>query len=299
MIDVEGYSFDAYLLLREVMIMSADMHCHTTRSDGSDSPEFVIRLAKQMGLSALAITDHDSYAADYDAEGLGKSLGMRVINGVECSTFDFARQHKVHILCYNIKHPDAVEELLRRVTKNRADATLAMLEKVARLYPITEEMVREGVSDSGYLGKQHIVLALMKAGYTNEMYGELYQRLFNRRTGLCSLPVKQVDSLEAMGYLRESGGVIVMAHPSVYKSITTMGDLIRAGIHGIELYHPRNTAEDMATIRQAAADHGLLLTGGTDFHGYFSEEVQRHPLGSYTASDEMLARFDELSAKLR
>ena len=59
------------------------------------------------------------------------------------------------------------------------------------------------------------------------------------------------------------------------------------------------TAEDMATIRQAAADHGLLLTGGTDFHGYFSEEVQRHPLGSYTASDEMLARFDELSAKLR
>ena len=274
------------------------MHCHTTRSDGSDSPEYVIRFAKQLGLSALAITDHDSYAGDYDAEGLGRSLGMRVINGVECSTYDHTRGHKVHILCYNIKHRDAVDELFSRVTKNRADATLAMLEKVAKLYPITEEMVREGVSDSGYMGKQHICLALMKAGYTTEMYGSLYQKLFNRRTGCCYVPVNQVDSLDAMRYLRESGGVIVMAHPSVYNSITTMSDLIRAGIHGIELYHPRNTQEHMAIIRQSAADHGLLLTGGTDFHGYFTEEIQRHPLGAFTTTDEMLARFDELSAKL-
>ena len=69
----------------EVVILPAEMHCHTNRSDGSDSPEFVIRLAKQMGLSALAITDHDSYAGDYDAEGLGRSLGMRVINGASSS----------------------------------------------------------------------------------------------------------------------------------------------------------------------------------------------------------------------
>ena len=279
--------------------MPADMHCHTTRSDGSDSPEYVIRLARQMGLSALAITDHDYYAADYDAEGLGRSLGMRAINGVECSTFDFSRGHKVHILCYNIKHPDAVEGLLARITRNRTEAALAMLKKVSKLYPITEEMVMEGVSESGFIGKQQIILALMKAGYTNEMYGELYHKLFNRRTGSCAMPVNQVDSLEAMSYLRESGGVIVMAHPSVYNSITTMGDLIRAGIHGIELYHPRNTAEHMAIIREAAAGSGLLLTGGTDFHGYFSEEVQRRPLGSFTATDEMLARFDELSDKLR
>lgn len=298
MISVEDFFTSALKCYFGSDQMGADMHCHTTRSDGSDSPEYVIRLARQLGLSALAITDHDSYAADYDAEGLGRSLGVRVINGVECSTFDYSRGHKVHILCYNIKHPDAVDDLLKRITRNRANATLAMLEKVSKLYPITEEMVREGVSDSGYMGKQHIVLALMKAGYTNEMYGELYRKLFNRRTGTCHVPVNQVDSLEAMSYLRESGGVIVMAHPSVYNSITTMGDLIRAGIHGIELYHPRNTQEHMNIIRQVAADNGLLLTGGTDFHGYFSEEIQRHPLGSFTADDDMLARFDEFSAKL-
>ena len=141
------------------------MHCHTTRSDGSDSPEYVIRFAKQLGLSALAITDHDSYAGDYDAEGLGRSLGMRVINGVECSTYDHTRGHKVHILCYNIKHRDAVDELFSRVTKNRADATLAMLEKVAKLYPITEEMVMEGVSesDSWHSRKQAAIDRLARA----------------------------------------------------------------------------------------------------------------------------------------
>lgn len=275
------------------------MHCHTNRSDGSDSPEFVIRLAKNLGLTALAITDHDYYAGNYDAERLGKSLGMRVINGVECSTYDSQRKHKVHILCYNIKHYDAVEELLTRVTKARADASLAMLEKVSKLYPIDEAMVRETVNESGFFGKQNIIQALMKAGYTCEMYGDLYRRLFNRKNGICYVPVRQVDSLEAMRYLRESGGVIVMAHPSVYGSIGTLGDLIKAGIHGIELFHPRNTPEDMETIRQAAADNGLLLTGGTDFHGYFAEADRLNPLGAFTATDEMLARFDELSASLR
>ena len=120
------------------------MHCHTNRSDGSDTPEFVIRLAKQIGLSALAITDHDYYAANYHAEGLGKRLGMRVINGVECSTYDLSRGHKVHILCYNIKHPDAVQELLSRITKARADASLAMLEKVSKQFRVNYQWLLTG-----------------------------------------------------------------------------------------------------------------------------------------------------------
>ncbi len=277
--------------------MAADMHCHTNRSDGSDSPEFVIRLAKAKGLSALALTDHDCYPDDGAVE-FGKSIGLRVINGVECSTYDYSRSHKVHILCYNIKRPDAVAELLGRVTRARTEATLAMIDRVSRIYPITEEMVMEGVSDSGFIGKQHIMLALMKAGYTNEMYGELFRELFNARSGSCFVPVKQPDSLEAMDYLRESGGVIVMAHPSVYGSITSLGDLIRAGIHGIELNHPRNTPEHMEIIRQAAERHGLILTGGTDFHGYFCQSHECCPLGSFTATDEMLERFDQLSAGL-
>lgn len=271
--------------------MPADLHCHTNRSDGSDSPEFVIQLAKNLGLSAVAITDHDCYAGDFDAEGLGRSMGVRVINGVECSTFDYSKGHPVHILCYNVRHRDAVDELLRMETQNRTETTLAMLRKVSELYPITEQMVMEEVSDSGFIGKQHIMLALMKAGYASEMYGELYKKLFSRKDGICFVKPHQPDSLRAMNYLRESGGVIVMAHPSVYGSISSLDDLIRAGIHGIELNHPRNKPEHRPIIMQAAQQHGLLLTGGTDFHGCFCESKECYPLGSFTTSDEMLQRL--------
>ncbi len=292
------YSCGAYDYFQEVIFLAADMHCHTNRSDGSDSPEFVIRLARQIGLTALAITDHDYYSGAYDAHKLGESMGIRVINGVECSTFDYNHGNKVHILCYQVKRPDAIEELLSRETAARTEATLAMVNKATKIYPITEEMVTDGVSESGFIGKQHIMLALMKAGLAKEMYGELYRRLFNPKDGSCFVAVKQTDSLEAMRYLRESGGVIVLAHPSVYGSIAALDDLIKAGIHGIELNHPRNTPEHMQIIRQAAERHGLLLTGGTDFHGYFCESDRCLTLGSFTTTDEMIERFDQVSAGL-
>lgn len=278
--------------------MPADLHCHTTMSDGSCSPEFAIELAKNSGLSALALTDHDYYPADLDADLLSEKHSIRVIKGVECSCSDTARGHKVHVLCYNCKYPETLTEILKKCNQARTDAVLQMIKKVAAMYPITEEMVMDGVSSSGFCGKQHIMLALMKAGYTNEMFGPLFKQLFSSKTGSCFVPIKHPDVFEAMKYLRESGGVIVMAHPSVYGSIASMEDLIKAGIHGIELNHPRNKPEDMKIISQAAEAHGLLLTGGTDFHGYFTHISRVRPLGSYTASDEQLNALLEKSAQL-
>ena len=278
--------------------MAADLHCHTTMSDGSDTPEFVVHLAKTRGLSALAITDHDYYAGSYHADELGKPYGFRVINGVECSCRDVSRGHKVHILCYNCRHPDAVEHVLQKANRARADAARQMIAKVAKLYPITEEMVMDGVGEGRFCGKQHIMLALMKAGYASEMFGDLFRELFHSRTGRCCVPVLHNDMLDTMDCLRQSGGVIVMAHPSVYGSIASLEDLIKAGIHGVEISHPCNKPEDVAVLRQAAAAHGLLTTGGTDFHGYFAERSRLLPLGSYTATDDELNCLLERSAQL-
>ena len=169
---------------------------HTNRSDGSDSPEFVIRLAKQLGLSAVAITDHDYYAAQYDAENLGRSLGMRVINGVECSTFDKARGHKVHILCYNIKHYDAVSELLRRVTKARTDTVFAMLEKVSKLYPITEEMVMDPVAlllSAGSSDENGDIIVCQLAKIFTVTNCELVCKIIVNHTDLCLLLFKRLE----------------------------------------------------------------------------------------------------------
>lgn len=278
--------------------MAADLHCHTTMSDGSDSPEFVIRLAKNMGLSALAITDHDYYSGSYGADKLGETLGMHVINGVECSCCDSGRGHKVHILCYNCKYPEAVEYLLQKETKARTDASLEMISKVSKLYPITEEMVMDGLGESGFCGKQHIMLALMKSGYASEMFGELFKELFSAKSGSCFVPIKHNDVFETVDCLKQSGGVIVMAHPSVYGSIASLQDLIKAGIHGVEINHPRNKPQDIAVLREAAEQHHLLLTGGTDFHGYFAERSRFSKLGAYTADDTQLAALLEKSAEL-
>ena len=278
--------------------MSADLHCHTTMSDGSDTPEFVVGLAKRLHLSAVALTDHDYYAGDYRAHEIGERVGIGVIEGVECSCRDRERGNKVHLLCYNCKYPEAMAELLAKVTKARTEAVMKMTALVAHQFPITEEAVMDGVSGSGFVGKQHIMLALMKAGYANEMYGELYRSLFHAKTGSCFVPFEDNDALEAVKVLRETCGVIVLAHPSVYGSIASLHDLIRAGIHGIELHHPDNTSAHKDIIQQAAEQHDLLLTGGTDFHGFFTETRRLKPLGSCTTSEEQLAALLEKSAQL-
>ena len=278
--------------------MSADLHCHTTMSDGSDTPEFVVGLAKRLHLSAVALTDHDYYAGDYRAHEIGERIGIRVIEGVECSCCDRERGNKVHLLCYNCRYPEAMAALLEKETRSRTEAVLKMTALVARRFPVTEEAVMDGVSSSGFVGKQHIMLALMKAGYTTEMYGALYRSLFHPKTGSCFVPFEDNDAVEAVKVLRETGGVIVLAHPSVYGSIASLDDLIRAGIHGIELYHPQNTPEHQIVIRQAAQQHRLLLTGGTDFHGYFTQTKRLMPLGTCTASDAQLAALLEKSAQL-
>jgi hypothetical protein len=142
------------------------------------------------------------------------------------------------------------------------------------------------------------MLALMKAGIASEMFGPLFKELFSAKNGSCFVPIQHNDMLETIDCLRQSRGVIVMAHPSVYGSITSLDDLIKAGIHGIELNHPRNTPQDRAVIREAAQQHGLLLTGGTDFHGYFAERDRLMALGSYAADDEQLERLLEKSEQL-
>lgn len=269
--------------------MTADLHCHTTVSDGSDSPLFVMKLAQRMGLSTLAITDHDYYAGAYGADRMGQSCGIRVINGVECSCRDVVRGNKVHLLCYNPKYPEALEPVLQKARQARTEAVGEMIAKVSRRYPITEEMVMDGVGEGGCCFKQHIMLALMKAGYTREIFGPLFHELFSSRGGSCFVPIIHNDMMDTMRYLKESGGVIVLAHPSVYGSIASLGDLLEAGIHGVELHHPRNKPQDIALLQRTAAERGLLTTGGTDFHGCFSEADRLLPLGSYGADETEVA----------
>ena len=159
--------------------MAADLHCHTKLSDGSVGIEDLIVIAQKSGIDTIAITDHDCLAGTVRGQVIGKRYGVTVIPGVELSAFDNEAGKKVHILCYLADTPDRLEGLCKRTSVARKRAGQIMMLKVASRFPISTDFIINHASGSTNLYKQHIMHALMDAGYTNEVFGGLYDALFS------------------------------------------------------------------------------------------------------------------------
>ena len=159
--------------------MAADLHCHTKLSDGSVGIEDLIVIAQKSGIETIAITDHDCLAGTVRGQVIGKRYGVNVIPGVELSSFDNNAGKKVHILCYLADTPDRLEGLCKRTSVARKRAGQIMMLKVAARFPISTEFIISHASGSTNLYKQHIMHALMDAGYTNQIFGDLYNALFS------------------------------------------------------------------------------------------------------------------------
>ena len=265
--------------------MACDLHCHSKISDGSLGIEEIVAMARRRGLSALAITDHDAVVGATRAVIVGKRLGVPVIHGVELSAMDPATNRKVHILAYMCDTPDRLEGLCRRTNASRKAAATAMMKKVLRYYPILPESVARCASGSTNVYKQHIMHTLMDAGYADSFYGETYQKLFSPDTGCAYVPVEYPTVDEVIELVHSAGGLVVLAHPYTYDSIDLMQTLAKDNkLAGIEVWHPRNNAEQTAGLKDFAVQNKLLMTGGSDFHGMYTSKPR--PLGSFTAPDE-------------
>lgn len=265
--------------------MACDLHCHSKISDGSLGIEEIVAMARRRGLSALAITDHDAVVGATRAVIVGKRLGVPVIHGVELSAMDPATNRKVHILAYMCDTPDRLEGLCRRTNASRKAAATAMMKKVLRYYPILPESVARCASGSTNVYKQHIMHTLMDAGYADSFYGETYQKLFSPDTGCAYVPVEYPTVDEVIELVHSAGGLVVLAHPYTYDSIDLMQTLAKDNkLDGIEVWHPRNNAEQTAWLKDFAVQNKLLMTGGSDFHGMYTSKPR--PLGSFTAPDE-------------
>ena len=138
----------------------------------------LIAIAKRRGLTAISVTDHDTTAAATRAVVIGRRQGVDVIHGVEFSTMDTKRGNKAHLLCYLCDTPDRLEGMCRRIGESRRKAAMGMVRKVMRYYPITPELIVKCATGSTNIYKQHIMHALMDAGYADSIYGELYDKLF-------------------------------------------------------------------------------------------------------------------------
>jgi len=270
--------------------LAADLHCHTKMSDGTVSIEELVLLAKKRGLSAVAITDRDTFAGDGRAVIFGKRKGIEVIPGAEFTTIDDKTGRKVNILCYYCPHPDRLLGLCRKIAEARKRAILIMLHKILQMYPIPVDMVTHRAQGSTNIFKQHIMHALMDAGYTDAIYGKLYYQLFDPKEGTAYIPVRYPETRDVIRQIHEAGGLAVLAHPGKYDSYDILLELAKGrAIDGIEAFYPHNKPEDVKGFRALAQHYGLIMTGGSDFRGMYS--LQETPIGSFQTEDDQLERM--------
>ncbi len=279
--------------------MKADLHCHTKLSDGTMGIDDIIILAKNSGVTTLAITDHDCLAGVVRAELIGQRYGVTVIPAVEFSATDYKRNNsKVHILCYLPDKPERLEGLCKSNSLLRKRAGQMMVLKVAKKFPVTPEFITKCCQGSTNIYKQHIMQALMECGYTTTIFGDLFKMLFSKESRINVLmESKYPDPVDIINAIHEAGGIAVLAHPGFYNNFELFEELIPQGLDGVEVWHPENTPEQQEQLIKIAKKHGLVMTGGSDFHGGFNAYPVR--LGDYGPDEEHLSQLLSYKAKKR
>lgn len=276
--------------------MAADLHCHTKLSDGSVGIEDLIVIAQKSGIDTIAITDHDCIAGTVRGQVIGKRHGINVISGVEISAFDNDAGKKVHILAYLADSPDRLEAICRKTSVARKRAGQIMMLKVAARFPITSEFIISHATGSTNLYKQHIMHSLMDAGYTDELFGELYNKLFSTDSESNILaPTKHPSVEEAIEEIHGAGAIAILAHPGKYNNFDEIEKYFELGLDGIEVWSPFNTDEQTEALTQLCKKKKALMTGGSDFHGTYGEKTVT--LGAYTTPKEQLDKLLSYKAK--
>ncbi len=247
-----------------------DLHVHTTASDGTMSPTEVVRYAKEKGLRAMAITDHDTVEGIEEGVQEGERLNLEVIPGVELSV-DFPKG-TMHLLGYYID-PNCAElaDKLVVVQQARAERNIKMIKKLQGLGIEIDFSEVKKFSEHGQIGRPHFAYIMVQNGYARNI-----QDAFDRF--LCKGGPAYVEKLkfppeEAIGFIIKAGGIAVLAHPFTLNQPKEkeLEDLVvelkEKGLEGIEVYHPEHTEGQKRFYRYLAQRHGLFISGGSDFHG--------------------------------
>lgn len=248
--------------------MDFDMHVHSTASDGVYSPRELVKWAKEKELSGLAITDHDSVDGLDETLHYGKLYGMKVVPGIEISC-KFAGTEKsvmeVHILGYFLDYRDpSFERKLEELQEMRRSRAQRILSELARNgMPLDDSFLRQ-YSAGGSVGRAVIAREMVKAGYVASI-AEAFENWLNE--GMPAyVPRVKIRPEEAIRMVHEVGGVAVLAHPALNEDDRTIPPLVKAGLQGIEVYHPAHNAEQSRNYREIARRYGLIVTGGSDCH---------------------------------
>lgn len=259
-----------------------DLHIHSSASDGSLSPLEILQRAQGLQLKAIAITDHDTVAGSRAARRLGIPPNLDFLTGVEISAAPppgFTVSGSFHILGYGFRldHPELNDALEKQqaARKNRNPEILRRLGALGCI--ITPEELTAGFPGA-QIGRPHIAQMLVRKGYVKTI-DEAFDRYIGK--GKPAYVEKyRLSCASAIERIQTAGGISVLAHPCLLKmkNATAFEGMIfslkEMGLRGLEVYYPEHSRQQTDDYRAIAARHGLLMTGGTDFHGAINPEIE-------------------------
>lgn len=237
---------------------------HTFYSDGTRSTDDLVRMAREAGLRAISLTDHDTVEGVDEITEKAAASGIEVLPGVELSTnFDGV---DLHLLGYCMDHHDPeFRKALDTFRSERQDRAQRIVDRLRELgLEISMEAVREVAGDA-VLGRPHIARALTKLGIVSDVEDAFQRYIGPGKPGY--VEKYKFHTLEAIQVIQKAGGLAVLAHPGTAKDPAVVEKVVEAGVDGLEINHPRNSEEDEDRCRRLVEQNGLVETGGSDFHG--------------------------------
>ena len=249
----------------------ADLHAHTTESDGTYTPVQLVKEAIVRGLSAIAIVDHDSVGAIPEALKEAEETSCEVIPGIELTAQQDSQE--VHILGYFLDYQqEALLDKLKLLQQNRVKRVYKIVENLKELGVGLNPQTVFDISGLGTVGRMHIARALVKDGWVDST-SEAFRKYIGDKSpayvlGFCFSPA------QAIKLIRNVGGVAVLAHPFILNSDELIAEFAHCGLQGLEVYYPEHSQSQVNFYLDLAKKLDLLVTGGSDFHGSAKPEIK-------------------------
>lgn len=240
-----------------------DLHMHSTASDGSLAPSAVVDAARAAGLTAIALTDHDTLGGLQEAELAAEPLGIRVVPGVELSAHE--GQREIHLLALHVSRPERLESQLSTFRDARETRARNIVERLRHLGINVELETVMQEAAGGAVGRPHVARALIRGGHVRDSREAFDRYLGAGRPGF--IPKTRLEIAEAIELAHAAGAIAVWAHPGQDCRRERLESFVELGLDGVEVRHPSHVAEDVKRIAALTDFFGLVPSGGSDWHG--------------------------------
>lgn len=279
--------------------MGADLHIHSNASDGILSPSEIVKIAKNLGLSAISITDHDTINGLDEAISTSKKIRLDFIPGIELSSE--SEDWDIHILGYFIDHHSKeLREYLKNLQNKRKIRAKKIVNnlKNAGIKIEFEQVARESHGES--IGRPHLARTLVKLGYVDSVQKAFH--VFLKRDGPYYVKKYTIYPDEVIKILLKASAIPVLAHPLSNSNIDFIASLVKIGLMGIEVYYPGYNRFEINKLIEIADRYGLIKTGGTDFHGSdpkINSKIRYINIGDITVNDKVVKILYKKAKELR